>query len=52
MPEHWLRLQNRFPAILIPGHDRNWMEDEAMRLGAAAYLRKPFDEQCLLDAIG
>jgi FixJ family two-component response regulator len=28
------------------------MEDEAMRLGAVAYLRKPFDEQCLLDAIG
>jgi FixJ family two-component response regulator len=27
------------------------MEDEAMRLGAIAYLRKPFDEQCLLDAI-
>jgi FixJ family two-component response regulator len=28
------------------------MEDEAMRLAAVAYLRKPFDEQCLLDAIG
>jgi FixJ family two-component response regulator len=27
------------------------MEDEAMRLGAIAYLRKPFDDQCLLDAI-
>jgi FixJ family two-component response regulator len=27
------------------------MEDEAMRLGAIAYLRKPFDEQYLLDAI-
>ncbi len=28
------------------------LEDEAMRLGAIAYFRKPFDEQCLLDAIG
>jgi FixJ family two-component response regulator len=27
------------------------MEDEAMRVGGVAYLRKPFDEQCLLDAI-
>jgi len=27
------------------------MEDEAMRLGAIAYLRKPFDDQSLLDAI-
>jgi FixJ family two-component response regulator len=27
------------------------MEDEAMALGAIAYLRKPFDEQDLLDAI-
>jgi len=26
-------------------------EGEAMRLGAIAYLRKPFDVQCLLDAI-
>jgi FixJ family two-component response regulator len=27
------------------------MEDEAMRVGGVAYLRKPFEEQCLLDAI-
>ncbi len=52
MPEHLVRLQTRFPVILITGHDLNRMEDEAMRLGAVAYLRKPFDEQCLLDAIG
>jgi len=32
-------------------HDRYRMEDEAVRLGAIAYLRKPFDEQYLLDAI-
>jgi DNA-binding NarL/FixJ family response regulator len=24
---------------------------EAMRLGAIAYLRKPFDDECLLNAI-
>lgn len=33
------------------GHDSYRMRDEAMRLGATAYLRKPFDDQCLLDAI-
>jgi two-component system response regulator FixJ len=37
--------------IFITGHDRDRMEEEAMRLGAIAYLRKPFDEQYLLDAI-
>jgi len=39
------------PVIFITGHDRPRMEDEATRLGGIAYLRKPFDEQCLLDAI-
>jgi len=46
-----VKSQTRVPVIFITGHDRNRMEDEAMRLGAVAYLRKPFDEQYLLDAI-
>ena len=48
---HLVKSQTRIPVIFITGHDRNRMEDEAMRLGAIAYLRKPFDEQSLLDAI-
>jgi two-component system, LuxR family, response regulator FixJ len=48
---HLVESQNRIPVIFITGHDRYRMEDEAMRLGAIAYLRKPFDGQCLLDAI-
>ncbi len=52
LQEHLVKSQTRIPVILITGHDRNRMEDEAMRLGAVAYLRKPFDEQVLLDAIG
>jgi len=32
-------------------HDRYRMENEAMRLGAVAYLRKPFDKQYGLGAI-
>ena len=41
----------RIPVIFITGHDRRRLEEEAMRIGAIAYLRKPFDEQVLLDAI-
>jgi FixJ family two-component response regulator len=48
---HLVKSQTRIPVIFITGHDRYRMEDEAMRLGAVAYLRKPFDEQYLLDAI-
>jgi FixJ family two-component response regulator len=51
LQEHLVNLQIRIPVIFITGHDSYRMEDEAMRLGAIAYLRKPFDEQCLLDAI-
>jgi FixJ family two-component response regulator len=48
---HLVESQSRIPVIFITGHDSYRMEDEAMRLGGIAYLRKPFDEQCLLDAI-
>ena len=41
----------RMPVIFITGHDRAGMEEQAMKLGATAYLRKPFDEEALLDAI-
>ena len=51
LQEHLINLQIRIPVIFITGHDSYRMEDEAMRLGAIAYLRKPFDDQCLLDAI-
>jgi FixJ family two-component response regulator len=39
------------PVIFITGHDRPGMEEQALRLGAMAYLRKPFDGQEILDAI-
>jgi FixJ family two-component response regulator len=41
----------RMPVIFVTGHDRAGMEERAMRLGATAYLRKPFDEEALLGAI-
>ena len=52
LQEHLLKSQIPIPVILITGHDRYQMEDEAMRLRTVAYFRKPFDEHCLLDAIG
>ncbi len=52
LQEHLVKLQTRIPVIFITCHDSTRMEGEAMRLGAVAYLRKPFDEQVLLDAIG
>jgi FixJ family two-component response regulator len=46
-----VKSQTQIPVIFITGLDRPRMEDEAMRVGGIAYLRKPFEEQCLLDAI-
>jgi len=39
------------PVIFITGHDCPGMEEQALRLGAMAYFRKPFDGQAILDAI-
>ena len=46
-----IKSRSLIPVVFITGHDRPRMEDEAMELGGVAYLRKPFEEQCLLDAI-
>lgn len=39
------------PVIFITGHDLPAMEGQALRLGAIAYLRKPFDDRALLTAL-
>jgi two-component system response regulator FixJ len=40
-----------WPIIVMSGvYDKN-TESDALRLGARAYLRKPFDPQALLNAI-
>jgi len=43
--------QTTDPVIFTTGHDRPGMEGQALNLGAVAYLRKPFEEQAILDAI-
>jgi len=52
LQEELLASDVRMPVIFITGHDRAGMEERAMRLGATAYLRKPFDDEALLGAIG
>ena len=41
----------RLPVIFVTGQDTPEIRDRAQRLGAAAYFRKPVDDQALLDAI-
>ncbi len=50
--QEYLRVSEaRIPVIFITGHDLFGMEQKAMKLGAVAYLRKPFEGEALLDAV-
>lgn len=39
------------PVIFITAHDSAVARDRALRLGAAAYLAKPFEGRALVDAV-
>ena len=41
----------RLPTVIITGQDTDEARERALAGGAAAYLRKPVDDQALLDAI-
>lgn len=41
----------RVPIVFITGHEDAQTRDRALAAGAAAFLRKPFDDQELLDAV-
>jgi FixJ family two-component response regulator len=41
----------KYAVIFMTAHDNPQWRQRAKRAGAVAYLRKPFDEQSLLDAI-
>jgi len=43
--------ESNCPLIFITAHDNPQWQEKAPELGAAAYLRKPFDQQSLLDAV-
>ena len=40
------------PVVVITGHDTAETRARAMQLGAKDYLRKPFNDEALLAAIG
>ena len=41
----------RVPIVVITGHDTPESRQRVMTAGACAYLRKPVDDQALLDAV-
>jgi len=41
----------RVPIVVITGHDEPQTRAQCLSAGAAAYLRKPLDDEALLDAI-
>jgi FixJ family two-component response regulator len=41
----------RLSIVIITGHEANETRERALAGGASAYLRKPMDDQALLDAI-
>ncbi len=45
------RAGHTLPVIFVTAHDTSETRDLAQRFGAAAYFRKPVDDQALLDAI-
>lgn len=52
LPSLLARAGRKLPVILVTAHDTPEARDSARRIGAAAYFRKPVDDQALLDAIG
>jgi FixJ family two-component response regulator len=41
----------QLPIVVITGHDEPMARAQCLSAGAAAYLRKPLDDEALLDAI-
>src|SRR5690349_16571175 len=39
------------PTVIITGHDQPGVAERVLAAGASAYLRKPVDDQCLLDVV-
>ncbi len=42
---------DRTPIVFITAHGENHVSNEALRLGAVAFLLKPFSQESLLDAV-
>jgi FixJ family two-component response regulator len=42
---------NRLPVVFISAHDEQEVENKAAQAGAIAFLRKPFEDDALLNAV-
>jgi FixJ family two-component response regulator len=51
LPSLLCRAGHHLPVIFVTAHDTPETRERAQRVGAAAYFRKPVDDQALLDAI-
>jgi FixJ family two-component response regulator len=51
LQEQLLAAGSRVPVIFITGHDDPRTRDRAQQVRAFAYLRKPFEDHALIDAI-
>jgi FixJ family two-component response regulator len=51
LQEQLLAAGSRIPVIFITGHDDQPTRERAQRAQAFAYLRKPFDDQVLIEAV-
>ncbi len=51
LQEQLVESGSNMPVIIITGHDDEKNYSQVMKAGAAAYLRKPFDDQTLLRSI-
>jgi FixJ family two-component response regulator len=45
------QMAQRIPVVIITGHDTPESNQRVMDAGAAAYLRKPVDDQVLIDTV-
>lgn len=51
LPVLLARAGRHLPVIFVTAHDTQEIRDTAQKHGAAAYFRKPVDDQALLDSI-
>ena len=51
LPRLLAQAGRHLPVILVTAHDTVETRNRAQEVGAAAYFRKPVDDQALLDAI-
>jgi FixJ family two-component response regulator len=51
LPRLLTEARRQIPVIIITAHDTPEIREIAQQAGAAAYFRKPVDDQALLDAI-